>query len=217
VTLDGVLDWILKLLTNYRSKLQISIPLSLISTLYQSLQHTLSLFCMLSIVFSWQRILTQQLEVSINYTLQISLELQHTSSLLFTLSTEHSKSESCLHYDWRFTANQFVLASSPLRPTTNTSHHTQGTFLYECPLHWILSPHKILITELCSSVVYSSSTVAIFTSEISLWTCTCASATYTVMSWTVLLASDTHRKLITSITAVLLPFVAYLLTLPRAL
>jgi hypothetical protein len=35
--------------------------------------------------------------------------------------------------------------------------------------------------------------------------------------WTVLLPTDTHRKPITSIPAVLLPFVAYLLTLPRKL
>jgi hypothetical protein len=34
-------------------------------------------------------------------------------------------------------------------------------------------------------------------------------------SWTLLLPSDTDRKYITSITAVLLPFVTYLLTLPR--
>jgi hypothetical protein len=34
-------------------------------------------------------------------------------------------------------------------------------------------------------------------------------------SWTVLLPSDTHRKPITSITAVLLPFVTHLLTLSR--
>jgi hypothetical protein len=34
------------------------------------------------------------------------------------------------------------------------------------------------------------------------------------LNWTVLLSSDPHR--ITSITAVLLPFVAYLLSLPRA-
>jgi hypothetical protein len=33
-------------------------------------------------------------------------------------------------------------------------------------------------------------------------------------SWTVLLPSDTHRKPIASITAVLLPFVTCLLTLP---
>jgi hypothetical protein len=34
-------------------------------------------------------------------------------------------------------------------------------------------------------------------------------------SWTVLLHSDAHRNPVTSITAVLLPFVAYLLTLPH--
>jgi hypothetical protein len=34
-------------------------------------------------------------------------------------------------------------------------------------------------------------------------------------SWTVVLPSDTHRKHVISITAVLLPFVTYLLTLPR--
>jgi hypothetical protein len=33
-------------------------------------------------------------------------------------SKSKSKSKSKLLYDWRFTANQFVLASSPLRPTT---------------------------------------------------------------------------------------------------
>jgi hypothetical protein len=36
-------------------------------------------------------------------------------------------------------------------------------------------------------------------------------------NWTVLPHSDTHRKPITAITAVLLPFVAYLLILPRTL
>jgi hypothetical protein len=34
------------------------------------------------------------------------------------LNSSESESESELLYDWRFTANQFVLASSPLRPTT---------------------------------------------------------------------------------------------------
>jgi hypothetical protein len=53
-------------------------------------------------------------------------------------------------------------------------------------------------TESCSSVLHSSSTVAILTTE------TC---------WTVLLPSDTHIKPITFITAVLLPFVTYLLIL----
>jgi hypothetical protein len=66
--------------------------------------------------------------------------------------------------------------------------------------------------ERCSSAVHSSSTVAFLATETSLWRCACASAT-----WTVLLPSDTHRNPITSITAVLLPIVACLLTLPRIL
>jgi hypothetical protein len=45
-------------------------------------------------------------------------------SLLFTdrLSTYcSSKSESELPYDWRYTSNQFVLTTRPLRPTTSNS------------------------------------------------------------------------------------------------
>jgi hypothetical protein len=64
-------------------------------------------------------------------------------------------------------------------------------------------------------VVYSSSTVAILTTETSLWPCACESLPRLSWSWTVLLPSDTHRKPITSFTAVLLPSVIYLLTLPR--
>jgi hypothetical protein len=42
-----------------------------------------------------------------------------TSSLIWSgLSESESESESELLYDWRFTANQFVLTSSPLRLTT---------------------------------------------------------------------------------------------------
>jgi hypothetical protein len=37
--------------------------------------------------------------------------------------------------------------------------------------------HKNALTERCSSVVHSSSTVAILTIKISLWTCACASVT----------------------------------------
>jgi hypothetical protein len=44
VALDGVLDCTLNLLSTYRSQLQISIILSLISTLYKLLQHKLRLF-----------------------------------------------------------------------------------------------------------------------------------------------------------------------------
>jgi hypothetical protein len=89
--------------------------------------------------------------------------------------------------------------------TTNASHCKQGTFLYEYPLHWVLllSPKKCT-TKCCSSVIQVSST------ETSLWTWACTST----WSWTVLLPSFTHRKPIKSISAVLLPFVTYFLTVP---
>jgi hypothetical protein len=63
--------------------------------------------------------------------------------------------------------------------------------------------------ELCSSVAYPSSTVTVLTTETSLWTCACTSG------WAVLLPSDTHKKPVTSITAVSLAFVTYLLTFCR--
>jgi hypothetical protein len=61
----------------------------------------------------------------------------------------------------------------------------------------------------------SATTVAIFTTETSLWICSWAYAIRMLWIWTVLLPSGTCRKPITFITAVSLPFVAYLLTLPR--
>jgi hypothetical protein len=86
---------------------------------------------------------------------------------------------------------------------TNTSHRKLETFLYYYPFQWIHLFTKKRTTERCSSVVNTSSTVAILTTETSAWTCACASAT-----WTVLPPSDTHR---TPITAILLPFLTYLL------
>jgi hypothetical protein len=44
-------------------------------------------------------------------------------------------------------------------------------------LHLVFFVHKKRTTERCSSEVYSSSTAAILTTEISLWTCACPSAT----------------------------------------
>jgi hypothetical protein len=87
---------------------------------------------------------------------------------------------------------------------TNTSHRKQKKFLYEYPLHGVLLLTRKRTARRCSSVIYSSSTVAILSTETSLWTCTCASATYTGMK---------VDSAVTSITAVLLPFVTYLPTL----
>jgi hypothetical protein len=44
--------------------------------------------------------------------------LSYIRSFLHRLHCKSLTSESELLYDWRFTANQFVLATSPLRPTT---------------------------------------------------------------------------------------------------
>jgi hypothetical protein len=46
------LDWRLDLLTTYRSELQVTITLSLISNLYKSLHHTLSVLSLLSLTVS---------------------------------------------------------------------------------------------------------------------------------------------------------------------
>jgi hypothetical protein len=92
---------------------------------------------------------------------------QHRSSWLLSQILPH------------FRFNLFVIKRNVSRPSfeplyiTDTSHCKQEIFLYEYPLHWVLLP-----TERWSSVVYST-TVAILTTEISLWTC--ASDTYTVM------------------------------------
>jgi hypothetical protein len=48
-----------------------------------------------------------------------SLYDQDFCSLLDTWVFRNGASESELLYDWRFTANQFVLGQSPLRPTTS--------------------------------------------------------------------------------------------------
>jgi hypothetical protein len=71
--------------------------------------------------------------------------------------------------------------------------------------------YKKRTTERWSSVGYSSSMVTILTTETSLWTCACASATRLSWSSTTLLPIDVHRKHIMSITAVLLLFMIYLL------
>jgi hypothetical protein len=43
-------------------------------------------------------------------------------------------------------------------------------------VHWVLLPTK-RTTERFSSVVFPSSTITILITEISLWTCSCSSAT----------------------------------------
>jgi hypothetical protein len=70
-----------------------------------------------------------------------------------------SKSESELLYDWRFTANQFVLSSSPLRP--KTQHFFQVNTCGYSPYvpsfltgGWVC--HLQLLLELASAVILGS-------------------------------------------------------------
>jgi hypothetical protein len=104
--------------------------------------------------------------------------------------------------------------SCELPYATNTSNCKQETFLWESSLHWVLLPTKKRKTERPSSVLHSSSTVSFWLLKPATSYAHACLLPRLSWSWTVLLPSDTHRKYITSITAVLLPFVTYLLILP---
>jgi hypothetical protein len=92
---------------------------------------------------------------------------------------------------------------------TNTSHRKQETLLYEYPLHWVLLP-----TKKDNRMLFFGITFLMHSRYFDYWNhvhaCLLPRLSW---SWTMLLPSDTYRKHITSITAVLLPFVTYLLTL----
>jgi hypothetical protein len=70
---------------------------------------------------------------------------------------------------------------------TSTSHWKRKSVIMNILCIEPFCPQK-RTTERCYSVVYSSSLVAILTTEASFWRCACASAT-----WTVLLPSDTLK------------------------
>jgi hypothetical protein len=136
------MNWWVDLLTTYThpSELQSLTVLSLSSTIHKSLHTPSESFCSLlpSSTIPWQRLVTvemPQLNAPSSYLHSLPRRTQlstnnsqaggHFTAWLPTdsLSTDKStgsksKSKSELLYDWRFTANQFVLASSPLRPTT---------------------------------------------------------------------------------------------------
>jgi hypothetical protein len=114
------LDWWIDLLTTYRSWLQITIILLLIFIFYSTLQHT---------VYSSQS-LTRRFSVTAP---TMVIPLSPDSNPPFTDSrTELLSSESGLLY---FTANQFVLAASPLRITTRlfSTEHLRSLSL--CYIH----------------------------------------------------------------------------------
>jgi hypothetical protein len=98
---------------------------------------------------------------------------------------------------------------------TDTSHRKQETFLYKYHFSWVLLPTKNGTRELCSSVVYSQARQPFWLLKLASENAHGHLLSRLSLSWTMLLPSETGSKPITSITAVLLPFVTYLLTLPH--
>jgi hypothetical protein len=73
-------------------------------------------------------------------------------------------------------SEMFAIKVEPLY-ATNTSQHKQETFLYEYLCIESFYAHRKRTTGRCFSVIHSSSAFTILTSETSLWTCACSSAT----------------------------------------
>jgi hypothetical protein len=128
VTIDGVLDWVLDLLTTYAHDLELQSVTTppLISIIHKSPQHPLSLFHPVVCVFTSRSLVTASNrgyswasahKSSLNGgSLPAFFQLPHFFTAPRT-KLMWLESESELLYDWRFTANQFVLAPSPLRLT----------------------------------------------------------------------------------------------------
>jgi hypothetical protein len=97
--------------------------LSLICTLYKSLEHAKS--SRSSLVVSWQRIYKPHCNFSTHKIFKSHAKSSfHRLTFKSQLNSQSaSESESQLLYDWRFTANQFILATSLLRLTTSNFFH----------------------------------------------------------------------------------------------
>jgi hypothetical protein len=140
-------------------------------------------------------------------TLPVRRNPQHTSILTDVPATPAPPFQ-LLHQRKRL-----PLSCEPLY-ATNTSHRKQQIFLYENPLHWVSLPTE--------HAQQNAAPWQYTKTQSSFWLLKPASEHVHARllprlsrSWAVLLPSDVHREPITSITAVLLPFVTYLLTLPR--
>jgi hypothetical protein len=116
--------------------------------------------------------------------------------------------------DFRTSFREFLAPCDEPLYATNTIKRKHLFLL----ISFALSPlaHKTSTRELCCSVVYYSSMVVILTTETSLWRCACASATDCDEAGLCCYIVIHTRQPITSMTAVLLPFLIYLLTPPRS-
>jgi hypothetical protein len=105
----------------------------------------------------------------------------HSKEVFWLLSQPLPQLRSNLLVNSETSSTEVFFFSGPKRwkslgPTINRKYFYMNTLL-----HWVFLPTEKLTAERCSSVVQSSSTVTILTTETSLWTLARASATYTVM------------------------------------
>jgi hypothetical protein len=150
------------------------------------------------------------------YTCPITLPVHWNLQQGSLLTVVSANSAPHFHYLWLSNVLERISRTScePLY-MTNTSNHKQEAFFLWISFPLSPSAHKKCTTERCSLVVHAPQTRLPF--WLLKWASEHAHACLLPImswSWTVLLHSDTHRETIIYITAVLLPFVTCLLTLP---
>jgi hypothetical protein len=125
-------------------------------------------------IWTWEKHLFLDISSINNDTRPISLPVrrnpQHRnlSTVVSATSASRHQRNVCHPVVNRFTQQAL--------PTLNRKHFPMISLCIES---FSLPPKRA--TERCSSLVHSSSTVAILTTETSFWRCVCASAIYTVM------------------------------------
>jgi hypothetical protein len=132
--------------------------------------------------------------------------------LLTLISAISSPSFQALHHQRNICHPVVNCITRQTLPTVNRQHFFMNILCIEffCPQK---KRHK-------RTLIFGStpsSAIPISTTKTNLWIRACASVTYAVISWTVLVPCDTNKKHITSITGVLLSFVTYFLTIPHFL
>jgi hypothetical protein len=98
---------------------------------------------------------------------------------------------------------------------TDTSRHKQETFLYEYPLHWVILPTKNAQQNAALRQYNFQARSPFWLLKSAFEHAHARRLSRLSWSWTALLPNDTHRKPITCITIVLLPFVTHILTVPH--
>ena len=140
---------------------------------------------------------------------KLSLYWYTVVPLLYRCAETHSAATS--HLRFNIFVNSWTFATREPLYATKTTHCKQETFL---PLHSVFCPKKKHNRTLLFGSI-PSRTIAFWVLKPGSEQVHACLLPRLSWSWTVLLPSDTYRKPITSITAVILQFKTYLLTLPR--